>query len=267
VKLIYILEDRFYLHGRYRMILDQTKFEVKPFSDYNDFIKETTKRLPDLFILDYDLGGPKTGLDAAQLIRSVGIDKPIVLISGNITSSLIAKFNSYSISKFLTKDISNAEILAAIQEVLEVQESGKEKKEVSSFIRQYPKQIVAIDGNNQSLHLYRLMFEKEYDVRLCKNAKEMMMLKGESVDLVLMDYRIEGEEFKSVLDKVKELFPYAQRVLVTGAVNFEEVVAKFKNEFISFIPKPIDTVKFHQYINQLLDQKVACHGNSHIINF
>lgn len=245
MKLIYIVEDVLYLHNRYKLLFNPTEFEVKLFRNGQDFNTAFSTTVPDIVLLDYDLGTEITGLDLATYIRNESKTLPIFMISGNITKTLVSDLKPLAITKIIMKSFSNDDLLNSVREVL-YSEEAVEPQNLSS-----KKRVLAIDDNSQILNLYNMILNKDYEVTLCKSYNEIKYIK-EDFDLVIMDFNMPDADFTSYLKIVKSNHPHAKRVLITGFSDFASLERVAKSEFTVIMPKPISPEIFLEIVKTLL---------------
>jgi DNA-binding response OmpR family regulator len=116
---ILIVEDERDTVEMYRIVLEVEGYHVMVAYTLQTAIKQLEKKKPDLVLLDVVLRG-SSGLDLCEKIRNdpVMTDLPVVIISNlgspdDIEAGLVAGANAY-----LTKPISQDELLEAVRENL-----------------------------------------------------------------------------------------------------------------------------------------------------
>jgi DNA-binding NtrC family response regulator len=236
MKTIYVLDDILYLHNRYKLCFEQSEFDVRTFKEGKEFIKAFVDFTPDIVLLDYELGEAHNGFDVAQVIRSVTKNIPIIIISGHITHDLISRFEPINISKFLTKQFTNEELISAVKGVLnlEIQKVIPDSINIQSSSK---KTILTIDDNSQISLLYSMVLGANYDVISCKSFQDVKRV-NTNIDLVIMDYNMPGENFSEILSYVKRRFEDAKRVLVTGHI-VDYITDNVDKDFDNYLSKPI----------------------------
>jgi DNA-binding response OmpR family regulator len=122
---ILIVEDERDAVEMYRIVLEVEGYQVMVAYTLPSAIKQLEKRKPDLVLLDVVLRG-SSGLDLCEKVRKDPLlaDLPIVIISNldspeDIKAGLEAGANVY-----LTKPISQDELLEAVQQNLQLHPSG-----------------------------------------------------------------------------------------------------------------------------------------------
>tara|TARA_B110000211_G_C14077845_1_gene553021 strand:- start:2136 stop:2621 length:486 start_codon:yes stop_codon:yes gene_type:complete len=102
-KSIYIVEDDL-LFGELMMneLCVQTEAEITTFYTGKECI-ENLYKMPDLVLLDYDLGEEK-GIDVLKKIRSFDPDIPVVFVSGQKSGELAADCLKYGAFDYITKE-------------------------------------------------------------------------------------------------------------------------------------------------------------------
>jgi DNA-binding response OmpR family regulator len=102
IKKVLIAEDELLIAKVLRMQLENLGFEVMNVTDANKAVEIMDKFQPDLIILDNYLKNKTSGIDAAYSIRKLGIETPIIFVTGN----------SFEITSIQTKTISNSKVLS-----------------------------------------------------------------------------------------------------------------------------------------------------------
>lgn len=102
IKKVLIAEDELLIAKVLRMQLEKLGFEVKNVTDGNQAVSTAQEFQPDLIILDNYLKNKTSGIDAAYSIRKLGIETPIIFVTGN----------SFEITSIQTKTISNSNVLS-----------------------------------------------------------------------------------------------------------------------------------------------------------
>jgi DNA-binding response OmpR family regulator len=116
---ILIVEDERDAVEMYRIVLEVEGYQVAVAYTLPTAIKELEKGKPDLIILDVALRGT-SGLDLCQKVRSDPemADLPIVIVSNLGTPEDVAAGLAAGANAYLTKPISQDELLEAVQQGL-----------------------------------------------------------------------------------------------------------------------------------------------------
>ncbi len=102
IKKVLIAEDELLIAKVLRMQLEKLGLEVMNVTDGNQAVATVQEFQPDLIILDNYLKNKTSGIDAAYSIRKLGIETPIIFVTGN----------SFEITSIQTKTISNSNVLS-----------------------------------------------------------------------------------------------------------------------------------------------------------
>jgi len=101
-KKILLVEDELLIAKVLRMQLENLGYEVVNVTDANQAVDQTQQFHPDFIILDNYLKNKTSGIEAAYSIRKLGIETPIIFVTGN----------SFEITSIQTKTISNSLVLS-----------------------------------------------------------------------------------------------------------------------------------------------------------
>ena len=99
---VLIAEDELLIAKVLRMQLEKLEFEVMNVTDANQAVETTKEFCPDIIILDNYLKNKTSGIEAAYSIRKLGIETPIIFVTGN----------SFEITSLQTRTISNSKVLS-----------------------------------------------------------------------------------------------------------------------------------------------------------
>ena len=117
---VLIVEDEKDAVEMYRIVLEVEGYQVVVAYTLPAAVKELEKGKPDLVLLDVVLRG-SSGLDLCEKIRQDEelADLPIVIISNLVSQEDIAAGLAAGANAYLTKPISQNELLEAVRENLE----------------------------------------------------------------------------------------------------------------------------------------------------
>ncbi len=113
---IAIVEDEAAIAANYRDHLQRQGFRVSLFADRASATDAFTSRLPDLAIIDVGLGDEmEGGFDLCRDLRARSPELPIVFLTARDSELDIISGLRLGADEYLTKDISQAQLLARIQ--------------------------------------------------------------------------------------------------------------------------------------------------------
>ena len=115
--------------------------------------------------------------------------------------------------------------------------------------------VVVDDEENLALALSRLLRSEGWSVHIAHSGLEGLKLVEQArPQVVLSDYRMPGMSGAEFLTKVKESFPDAQRIMLTGHAD-EQSIAEAVNlsEVFRFVPKPWDNTQLMQMVESAYD--------------
>ena len=109
-------------------ILKENGYNVREAANYNQAVKEITKKLPDLAIIDIKLDkGEKDGIDLLKLIMSFDKNTPSIMISGHASVQLAVEAIRIGAYEFVEKPFSSEKLLNYTKRALEVSDLKSEK--------------------------------------------------------------------------------------------------------------------------------------------
>jgi DNA-binding NtrC family response regulator len=101
---IFLVEDDVFYKETVRHTLARSNFNnVLTFASGSDFLKQFEKEKPDLVILDYHLDD-MDGLKIFEKIKSMHPDLPVVIISGQEKTDVIANALKMGVIDYINKD-------------------------------------------------------------------------------------------------------------------------------------------------------------------
>lgn len=105
-----------------------------------------------------------------------------------------------------------------------------------------PANILFVDDETAFLRSARRLFTPRHRVVTADRPDQALaLIRGESFDVVVSDYRMPGMNGVDFLERVRGLRPATVRLLVTGAHDFDAVVAAVnRGSIFRFVAKPFD---------------------------
>jgi two-component system response regulator FixJ len=100
--MIYVVDDDFDVLKSLRFLFETEGFEVRTFRSGSALLGSPVRDKADCVVVDYKM--PEiNGLELLRLLRFVGIQTPIVLITGHADEDLSAKARSAGVTRILKK--------------------------------------------------------------------------------------------------------------------------------------------------------------------
>ena len=100
---VIIFEDNFILAMTLKLMIKQLKGDtIACYDSADDLISLFEKEYIDCILMDIQLNGKKTGLEAVEELRKYS-EIPVIFLSGNSTSDLLNKIKSISNTTLISK--------------------------------------------------------------------------------------------------------------------------------------------------------------------
>jgi DNA-binding response OmpR family regulator len=115
---ICIVEDERDILNDLTFFLRSQDHEVYPCQSYKDYKKENISDFEGLFIIDWDLGSEKTGLDIVNEIRETNSKSLIYMLTGNTESQAAVTALKSGVDDFIKKPFSFEELVLKIRNAL-----------------------------------------------------------------------------------------------------------------------------------------------------
>jgi FixJ family two-component response regulator len=100
--MVYVVDDDFGVLGSLRFLLETDEFEVEDFSSGSALLDSVGSVGPDCFVIDYKMP-TMNGIELAGSLRKLGINKPIILVTGYPDKDILAKAKAAGIVHVLFK--------------------------------------------------------------------------------------------------------------------------------------------------------------------
>lgn len=115
---IFVIEDDEAVRASTRALLEARGFLIRDFADAESFLAVTDGRDADCIVLDHGLTG-MSGLDLIGLLRSRGVETPVVMVSGN-GKSLLARASREGVHAVLRKPLAADALLSWLDQIFSV---------------------------------------------------------------------------------------------------------------------------------------------------
>src|ERR1043166_5375775 len=102
------------------------------------------------------------------------------------------------------------------------------------------KLLVVDDDNDTRMLIARFLTRNNYDVSATDSAKATIeWMKKNKPDLVLCDFRLDDMTGIQLLGKIKEIYPEAIVIIITGYSNVKDAVEALKLGAYDYVTKPL----------------------------
>ena len=206
----------------------------------------------DIIFMDYMMPG-MDGIEVMQKIREIGYEKPIVMLTADITNDNEKQFIDYGFDDFLTKPVDIHELDRClkrfIMDVKVIRKGGKQYSEqlISSFIR---------DAVKVTSHLSELLQEELFDEKKFDDFRiNVHGLKSAcaNVGLIELSYLAQRLELACKVKNSRMLITHSPILLI----KINDMIEKFSNLRAphSEVSHPdVDVEFFRSMLHQLADE-------------
>lgn len=122
-----------------------------------------------------------------------------------------------------------------------------------------PATLLFVDDEPNILNALRRLFRPlGYKIRTAEGGAEgLALLEGEPVDIVISDMRMPNMDGAQFLERVREKWPDAIRILLTGYADVSSTIAAInKGEIYRYITKPWDDIDIVLLVKHALERRV-----------
>ena len=100
--MIYVIDDDFAVLKSLRFLLETEDFDVRTFSSGSALLESSMLSGADCLILDYKMAGID-GLELSSRLRGLGVDTPIILITGHPDANIRTKASLAGVGQVVFK--------------------------------------------------------------------------------------------------------------------------------------------------------------------
>jgi FixJ family two-component response regulator len=134
---VFVVDDDAGTRESLKNLIRSVGLRVEVFGSAQEFLRSTRPDIPGCLVLDVRLPG-SSGLDLQKQVTEVGIEIPIVFITGHGDIPMSVRAMKAGAVEFLTKPFRDQELLDAIQQALERDRNAREQRtQVQELRRQY----------------------------------------------------------------------------------------------------------------------------------
>ena len=125
--IVFVVDDDVRTQESLKNLIRSVGLRVEAFASAQDFLRSTRPDVPGCLVLDVRLPG-LSGLDLQKRMTEVGLEIPIVFISGHGDIPMTVRAMKAGAVEFLTKPFRDQELLDAIQQALERDRYAREQR-------------------------------------------------------------------------------------------------------------------------------------------
>ena len=122
-----------------------------------------------------------------------------------------------------------------------------------------PDQILLVDDDASLLKLLTIRLEAEgFEVWTAESAEQaLLVLRNDSVDLVVTDLRMEGASGLDLFEQVRHFYPGLPVIIMSAQGTIPEAVSATQMGVFEFLTKPVDKTLLLSTIRAALQQSGA----------
>ena len=131
---VFVVDDDAPMRESLKNLLRSVGLRVELFASAQEFLRSKRPELPSCLVLDVRLPG-LSGLDLQRRAADVGIEIPIVFITGHGDIPMSVRAMKAGAVEFLTKPFRDQDLLDAIQQALERDGKARDQRAVLEELR------------------------------------------------------------------------------------------------------------------------------------
>jgi FixJ family two-component response regulator len=117
ISTIYIVDDDFDVLKSLRFLFETEGFDVRTFHSGSALLGSAARQSADCMIVDYKMPGID-GLELVRRLRSLGIQTPIIVITGYVDEDFSAKARSAGVRQVLKKPHVAENLAVTVRDVI-----------------------------------------------------------------------------------------------------------------------------------------------------
>jgi DNA-binding NtrC family response regulator len=120
--------------------------------------------------------------------------------------------------------------------------------------------LLLVDDEERFLAVTRILLEKRglQGIRTAANgADALRILQEERIDVVVLDVKMPGMDGVEVLRRIKQEYPLAEVIMLTGHASVESAVEGLKLGAFDYVMKPIDMPDLQAKVEEAFERKKA----------
>ncbi len=142
VPTVFIIDDDAGMRAAILRLLKSAGLRSEPFATPEDFLRHKLPDVPSCLVLDVRLPG-MSGLDVQRKLSEMGIQIPIIFITGHGDIPMTVKAMKSGAVEFLTKPFRDQDLLDAIQQALECAATARQRQTEFAELRERYESLTA----------------------------------------------------------------------------------------------------------------------------
>jgi len=119
-----------------------------------------------------------------------------------------------------------------------------------------PSTVLVVDDEIGPRESLRAILKPEHKVLVAtEGAQAIKLLEETPVDVVLLDLRMPGISGISVLERIKDLNPDIEVILITGYASYETVLEALRLHAFDYIPKPFNIPELRNKVRLAISRR------------
>ncbi len=197
----------------------------------------------DLVVLDVKM----PDIDGIEVFRQISKklpNLPVILLTGHSTFHDAFQTSKNGIADYISKPVDMEELAERIRKALNKAKSNIKKDGDDPDLLKYSGneiiKVMLIDDEVQFLESLKRVFQRrQMEVMTAESGEEgLRLLKGNLVDVAVVDIKMPGMDGLEVLRRIKHDFPSVEVILLTGHPSAEAAIEGIRLGASEFMKKP-----------------------------
>lgn len=119
--------------------------------------------------------------------------------------------------------------------------------------------VLVVDDEVGPRESLRAILKPDYQVLVAAEGEQALRVVAQQpIDVVLLDLRMPGLSGIQVLERIKELDPSIEVIVVTGYASYDTVLEGLRLHAFDYIPKPFSTPHLRETVKRAAAQRHIC---------
>lgn len=226
-----------------RAVLRSGDYEIRTTTDPQEAIQIAEGDSVDVVISDQRMPGMQ-GVDVLREIREREPNAVRILLTGySDNEAAIRAVNEGEIFRYLQKPWDPNELRSLIDEAVKISAQLRTSPQVSESETQQESsgEVLVLDEDDNTTDLVKRSVPQGVSVRTTEGIEEAFdILTSDSVDVLVTDAVVHGEDVSGVLSRLKQVAPHIQTIIVAERNDTNHLISLINQGRVArFLPKPV----------------------------